>query len=137
MTKLVTVVLVPISLLFTWSMPAGLQFYFACATATSYLQTSLLFNPSFRKLTGLSTLPPREVEPPRAPGAPPKGRFDDILQPMKSFKETIDNKSVKKDLKSTVTKKLEDDSRMQTEYYASLRERMAEKEKSQKMKRRP
>lgn len=129
-------VLMPVGLLFTSFMPAGLQFYFVATGATSLAQTALTFNPTFRRLAGMSPLPtPQELAAKAPPTAPSKGILDDLKKSLNNAKEMAGGKMDESANKKETQRKEEEEARMQAEYYESLRERMAELEK--KMKRRP
>lgn len=129
-------ILMPIGLLFTSFMPAGLQFYFVATGATSLGQTALTFNPTFRRLVGMSPLPSQEeLAAQQAPKEPSKGILDDLKKSMNSAKEMAGGRMDESANKKEAQRKEEEEARMQAEYYESLRERMAELEK--KMKRRP
>lgn len=129
-------VLMPVGLLFTSFMPAGLQFYFVATGLTSLGQTALTFNPTFRRLIGMSPLPTQEeLAEQQPPTEPSKGILDDLKKSMNSAKEMAGGKMDESASKKEVQRREEEEARMQAEYYESLRERMAELEK--KMKRRP
>lgn len=134
MMKMMTMVLVPVGALFTSWLPAGLQFYFITAGATGLVQTTLLFNPSFRRLIGLQPLP-LPVDTPAVTADVSKSFLEKFKDGMSSAKETVESKVGESSEQKATKATAESEAKMQAEYYESLRERMAELEK--KMKRRP
>lgn len=134
MMKTMTTVFVPLGLLFTAWLPAGLQFYFVTAGATGFVQTSLMFNPRFRGLVGLSPLP-APIDPPAQPPGSGQGYLASFKEAFNRTKEAAGSKISESSKKKEGQARETEEARLQAEYYESLRERMAELEK--KMKRRP
>ena len=133
--KMMSIVFVPLGLLFTSFLPAGVQFYFVTAAVTGLFQTALVFNPTFRRLVGLSPLPDPSDTPEPPSAAEGKGFLESIKASVRDAQEMAGTKMSASSEKKAEERRASDEARLQAEYYESLRERMAELEK--KMKRRP
>ncbi|KAK3366326.1 60Kd inner membrane protein-domain-containing protein [Lasiosphaeria ovina] len=55
--RIMGVVMLPLSLVFTLFLPSGIQFYFLCTGSLQFLQTWLFYQSWFRRWTGLGPLP--------------------------------------------------------------------------------
>lgn len=132
--KSMTYVLVPLGLFFTSFLPAGLQWYFLATGATGLVQTFVTFNPRFRRWMGMSPLPePAAV----VPGAPKLGFLAEMKKTLNEAQEMAGSKMDDKKKKKDGGKSDAREEKLQAEYYESLRERLAELERNQRMKRRP
>lgn len=134
MSKGLVYVLGPLGFFITSGMPAAVQLYFAAAGFTGLVQSTLMFNPTFRRMTGMSQLPPPQDAVQTTPGES-KNLLQELKESYGNMKETASNQMNERTQKNESRKQLSDEARLQAEYYESLRERMAELEK--KMKRRP
>ena len=132
MQKMISYIMVPLGLIFTSWLPAGLQFYFVTAGLTGLFQTAVIFNPAFRRWAGLTELPnPSTLPAPAATG----GFMEQMKKSVRDAKKMAGEKMNDSSDSKKSQKAIADEERLQAEYYESLRERMAELEK--KMKRRP
>ena len=132
--KMMAMVFVPVGFIFTSFLPASVQFYFCIAGASGLVQTGLIFNPTFRRIIGLTALPP-PVDPPETSAEEGKSFLEGMKKQFNDAKESVGQKMGEESKKKEGKTSVSDEEKMQLEYYESLRERMAELEK--KMKRRP
>lgn len=124
----------PLGFWITSTMPAAVQLYFVAAALTGLFQTTLMFNPTFRRMTGLTPLPaPKDTAEPTTAEA--KSFLDELKGSFGNVQEMARSKTNESAEKKAGQRSVTEEARLQAEYYESLRERMAELEK--KMKRRP
>jgi membrane protein insertase Oxa1/YidC/SpoIIIJ len=129
------VVGVPLMFFFTSSFPAALQFYFMTASIPALFQTWLVYQSWFRRAIGLPPIPKPEVVAPAKPGV--GGAISSMKQSFSQVTEMAAQKQKESSKKKSNRQQLDDEIKLTEQYYESLRERMAEMEKSQRMKRRP
>ncbi|SPO06084.1 uncharacterized protein DNG_08773 [Cephalotrichum gorgonifer] len=132
--KMMTYVLGPLGFMVTSFMPAGLQWYFVTASTTGLVQTYLMFQPSCRRMLGLTALPdPAAV----VETGPKRSFFEEIKKAMNDTQQLAGTKMETASKAKKETKKAGDEAKLQAQYYESQRERLAAQEKSPRMKRRP
>ncbi|KKA26554.1 hypothetical protein TD95_003678, partial [Thielaviopsis punctulata] len=147
-TKLMAIILMPVSAIFTCWLPAAVQWYFFSAAFFGALQNYAIVQPAGRRLLGLPEIPRDAAQPPsgvttstaadsgmqyQAPRSPApekaqnivselRGGFDNMLQ---KGRDTMDRRSRKQE----VAEKLSLEDKIQEDSWDALRARMAVKEK--------
>ncbi|KAK3370564.1 outer membrane protein TOM13-domain-containing protein [Podospora didyma] len=105
--KIVAMVILPISIVFTCNLPAGIQFYFLVTGALQCLQSSLFYMPRFRRLVGLPPIH-KTIAPARIAGAYQAPRAGGVSSTFKggmdAAKEKFANYTAKNEKKLEVKK---------------------------------
>ncbi|KAL2889240.1 YidC/Oxa1 family membrane protein insertase [Ceratocystis lukuohia] len=148
-TKVMAMVLMPVSAIFTCWLPSAVQWYFFCAALFGAIQNVFIAQPWGRRILGLPAMPeitasnpattpltsvpsganyqaPRmaNIEPEKAQDivSELKGGFNTMLQ---KGKDTMDRRTRKQE----ISDKLDREAKIQDETWEALRARMAAKEK--------